>query len=117
MTASDLDLLARRLAPLIARELAPLLRPVPIPSIVAVGGVSEVPTAILQRLRVDEFAFIVDRSPAVIRRKIRGRVIPRDLVSGPPYAIHPKALALFAVTPDIARARLASFRADGDHEP
>lgn len=60
-----------------------------------------------RRLTVKEFAFVIERSEEYVRRQIRGRVIPKELLDGPPYKINARAIKLFAVTPELAAARLA----------
>lgn len=106
VTSAELSELARRLAPLlaplVAREVAAALRIVNIPS----APTPPLAPAVLPMLTLADFAAVVGRHPEVIRRRIRGRRIPREMVDGPPYRLHPKALALFAVTPDIAADRL-----------
>lgn len=57
-------------------------------------------------LVVADFARAVDRHPEVVRRAIRARIIPQDMVSPrPPYRLQPAALACFGVTAEQAAAR------------
>lgn len=109
MTSAELDALAARLAPLlaplVARELAPFLRTLAPAQPQQTAG-----AGVLPRLTVEQFAFVIDRSQELVRRRIRGCVIPRADVSGPPYLIHPRALARFGVTPDIAAAKLVEWK-------
>jgi hypothetical protein len=63
----------------------------------------------LTRLNIAQFAFCAQRSQEHIRRKIRGRVIPKNLVDGPPYLLDPKAFSIFGVSPEVALARLPLF--------
>lgn len=98
-----MDALARRVATQVADELMTKLGLAPgQPPTTAAPGIR-------RKLNVDEFAFVAQHAPAVIRRKIRGKVIPEELVSGPPYLIHPNALKKFAVTPEIATQRLQEY--------
>lgn len=60
----------------------------------------------MPRLTIKEFAAAVQLHEEVVRRKIRTRMIPRDMVFGPPYRISPKALAIFRVTIEDAQTRL-----------
>ncbi len=68
------------------------------------------PTAdpLARRLTPAQFAVAVQRCPEVVRRWIRANEqgIKRH-VSGPPYLIDPAALALFNVTPAVARQLLS----------
>ena len=64
------------------------------------------PPVIVPRMSVKQFACAADLPPEVVRRKIRVREIPRNLVYGPPWKISPAALELFRVTPHEARVRL-----------
>lgn len=72
---------------------------------------------IRQMLTVEEFAACIDRSTEFVRRKIRGQVIPAKDVSGPPYLIHPRALLIFRVTPEIASVRLADLAQKSANSP
>ena len=58
------------------------------------------------RLTVAQFAFCAQRCPEHIRRKIRGRVIPKSMFDGPPYLLDPKAFSFFGVDIEIAMERL-----------
>lgn len=115
MSSAELDELARRLAPLvaplIARELETLFSSNLRASIPAAPNNPPLSSVMLHRLSVQEFSVCIGRSAEFVRRRIRGRIIRKEFIDGPPYLIHPKALALFAVTPDIAAARLAELRA------
>lgn len=59
------------------------------------------------RLTVRQFALCVQRCETVVRRWIRANVRGvRKHVAGRPYLIDPKALELFGVSGEMARARL-----------
>lgn len=103
MSGKDIEELAMRLAPMVADQVVAKLGLTPAPSVPAVAPV------LRQRLTVEQFAFIVERSVEVVRRKIRSQRIPKEWVHGPPYHLHPKALTKFAVTPEIATERLAEW--------
>lgn len=124
MTSSELSELARRLAPLvaplIAREVVATLFPTiraSIPTATPPAAPTPPAATVLPMFDLATFAAVVGRHPEVVRRRIRSRRIPRDLVQGPPYRLHPKALTLFAVTHDIAAARLAELRAEQQAKP
>lgn len=70
------------------------------------------------RLTVRQFAFCVQRCETVVRRWIRANVKGvRKFVAGPPYLIDPKALELFGVSVEIAKARLATLAAESAPKP
>lgn len=102
MLPQDIEALAKSLAPMVAEQIVARLGLSP-------ALPSQAAPAIRQMLTVDQFAAAISRSSELVRRKIRGQVIPRKDVSGPPYLIHPRALALFGVTPEIAAARLTEL--------
>lgn len=64
------------------------------------------PPCCARRLTVKQFAFVIERSEEYVRRRIRGRVIPRGFLDGPPYLIDTRALTQFGVGVDLARLRL-----------
>lgn len=98
------------------RELATLLAPLIVAGLREANAITPAP---LPRFTVEEFAHIVERCPAVIRRHIRSqsKKLPPADVDGPPYKIHPRALARWGVTPEIALARLQSFRVEAMPAP
>jgi len=102
MLPHDIEALAKSLAPMVAEQVVARLGLSPV-------SPSQAVPAIRQMLTVDQFAAAISRSPELVRRKIRGQVIPRKDVSGPPYLIHPRALAHFGVTAEIAVARLTEL--------
>ena len=80
-------------------------------------GLDQQPAAAARKLTVEEFAVCIQRSTEFVRRKIRGRVIPKDCVQGKPYLIHAKALAAFGVTPVMAAARLRETKQPASGAP
>ena len=103
MSPKDRMALAMELAPLVAKAVVAQL------SLTSASSAPAAAPTIKQRLTVEQFAFCLDRSQEFVRRKIRGKTIPAELVSGPPYFLHPKALKLLGVTNDIAAARLQEW--------
>jgi hypothetical protein len=104
MEASEIAALAERLAPLIIAGMVAAGQPTPAP---------------LPRMTPEQFACVVDRCPAVIRRHIRCKSskLPPSDVDGPPYRIHPRALARWGVTSEIALHRLSEYNARGKPSP
>lgn len=64
----------------------------------------------MRRLTVRQFAAVIERSEEYVRRRIRGRVIPRAYLDGPPYLINARALTQFGVDAGLASVRLAHLR-------
>jgi len=62
------------------------------------------------RLTVEQFAICIERCEKHVLMKIRSGFIPKADRNGPPYKIHPRALLLFGVTPEIGSALLASWK-------
>ena len=58
------------------------------------------------RLTVEQFAICIERTAPHVREKIRLRRIPKTDVDGPPYLIHPRALKIFGVSPELGATRL-----------
>jgi hypothetical protein len=93
MNPDELTRCATEIAAQVLRLIAPQLAPAS--------------KTITRRLTVDEFAACIERGPEHVRCKIRSRFIPDSDFDGPPYLLHPRALKLFGVTPEIAADRLA----------
>jgi hypothetical protein len=105
MLPQEIEALAKCLAPMVAEQvIAKLSLPPTLSS-------PEAAPAVRQMLTVEQFAFCLNRSQEFVRRKIRGRVIPANFISGPPYQLHPSALKGFGVTPEIAAQRLKEWTA------
>jgi len=100
LTPDEID----HIATAVASKLAPLLAT---RAKAEAPASAPVPPTITHRLTVEQFAFIIERTAPHVREKIRLLRIPRADRDGPPYLIHPRALKLFGVSPELAATRLA----------